>query len=69
LFAFLVEQDGKEGVPAFRNDDGEWFPMVGADMARVESFMEIARILAKASGQRFRVFRFTRSEQIGEVNP
>jgi hypothetical protein len=46
LFAFvLVDDDGSEGVPAFRNGNMV-LPMTGADMARVDELRPIAQQLA-----------------------
>jgi len=49
LFAFIVkDRDGTEGVAGFLDvERGTWLPMVGADLARVESLRPIAEDLAR----------------------
>jgi len=49
LFAFIVkDRDGTEGVAGFLDvASGQWMPMVGADLARVESLRPLADDLAR----------------------
>ena len=52
MFAFIVvDDDGTEGIPAIPGPRGVALPMVGADMARIESLrpwaVDAARILKK----------------------
>lgn len=69
LFAFvMVDGGGDEGIPAFTHEQ-YFVPMVGADMARVESFRVMAQALCNASGKPMKILRFSQAEQIGEVNP
>ena len=50
MFAFIAkDHDGTEGVCAMLVD-GTWMPMVGADVARVESLKPIAQDLARQGG-------------------
>lgn len=71
LFAFIAENAGPddEGVTAFRGPGGFWMPMVGADRARVDSLREIAVGLAKVSGQRIRLVRFTNRIEEEVIDP
>ena len=69
MFAFVViDTDGDEGIPAFSHGGMVW-PLVGGDVDRIESLMERAREIAKASGKPMKIYRYSVREQIGEVNP
>jgi hypothetical protein len=69
MYAFVVvDGDGDETIPAFSNG-AFLLPLVGADMDRVNSLMDVARQLSKQSGKPMKIYRFTTREQIGEVNP
>lgn len=61
IFAFLAEDDEKgEGVCGFCDPlTRQWMPMVGADMARVESLMPIARSMAKELGRKIKLVKFS----------
>jgi hypothetical protein len=69
MYAFVaVDEDGDEGIPAFSN--GQWLlPLVGADMDRVKSLMQVAQEMANQSQRPLKILRFSQTEQIGEVNP
>lgn len=70
LYAFVMEDnDGDEGIPAFIGAAGVMFPLVGADMDRVTSLMEVAQMMANERRRPIRIRRFSQWEQIGEVNP
>ena len=48
MFAFTcIDDDGTEGIPAFNSPMGP-MPMVGADLARIESLRPIAEQLARS---------------------
>ena len=66
MFAFVAEGKGPddEGVMGFRSDDGQWFPMVGADLARVASLRPIADEIARAMHKPYRVLRFKLAGEI-----
>ncbi len=60
MYAFVCT-DGDpddEGVLAFCDARGRWFPMMGADMERVASMIPIADEIAKRSGQPYRILHF-----------
>jgi hypothetical protein len=69
MFAFIsYDKDGNdEGVCAFHGGYGVWMPMVGADMARVESLKPIAKILAKESGKNIKLCKFSSRTVIEEI--
>jgi hypothetical protein len=60
MFAFVVADKGPEdeGVMAARTPLGEWFPLVGADLARVDSLRPLADDIARVTGKPYRVVRF-----------
>ena len=68
MFAFVTEDSGPddEGIVGCHTRSG-WMPLVGADMARVESLKPIARRITEATGQRIKLLHFTQREDLGEV--
>lgn len=68
MFAFLGIDDDGEGIVGFKGPRG-WMPMVGADMARVESFREMAQEVANLSGRRIVVAKFSIREDIETIEP
>lgn len=65
LFAFIAEEGGPEdeGLAAFLSSMG-WMPMVAADSARVDKMRAIARTVAKASGKKIRLVKFSLREEL-----
>ena len=63
MYAFVSEDTGPEdeGVVA-EKFGGVWMPLVGADMARVESLKPLARMVAKKTGKPLKLLRFTNRE-------
>jgi hypothetical protein len=60
LYAWVAtEADGGEGVCAMSMPDGMMMPLVGADMARIESLRAHARSVAVASGCPVRLVEFS----------
>ncbi len=68
MYAFVVEDSGPddEGILGFMTNGG-WMPMVGADMARVESLKPMARDMATSLGKRVKILKFTKREDIGVI--
>lgn len=66
MFAFVaIDAEGNEGVAGFQNlETGVWYPMVGADMARVDSLRPMARRISKATGKEIRLLKFTTREEL-----
>jgi len=66
MFAFVAaDKDPEdEGVMAMRLPNGEWAPMVGADMARVVSLRPMAEAIKEATGKPYKCLRF---KLIGEI--
>lgn len=71
MFAFIVEDagPGDEGVVGIRSPGGEWLPLVGADMKRVEALKAYARDVAARAGKPVRVLRFSVREELEVIAP
>ena len=64
LFAFLaVGDDGDEGVIAGIMH-GAWVPLVGADMARIDSLRRMAEQVARETGKRIVLAKFSAREDV-----
>lgn len=60
LYAWVAEEsDGGEGVVAHFHPNLGNMPLVGADMARIESFRPLARHVAELSGCPVRLVEFS----------
>lgn len=68
MFAFVTEDSGPEdeGIVGMNTGAG-WMPLVGADMARVESLKPIAKQIAAVTGKRIKILHFTQREELGCV--
>jgi len=68
MYAFVAEDKDPddEGVVGFMADTG-WMPMVGADMARAESLKPIAQNIARTTGKKIKLLRFTNREELGLI--
>ncbi len=71
MFAFIVEDKSPddEGVIAFESRSqttGEslWLPLVGADMARVESLRRFAVGIGRQLGKKVRLCKFDNRQEI-----
>jgi len=65
MYAFIAtEEDGQEGICAFQIKSGLWMPMVGADLKRVDSLRPMAKAIAKATGKRIEVCKFTNRQHL-----
>lgn len=69
MYAFITEDKGPddEGVIGMNTDMG-WMPLVGADMARVESLRPIALQIAREVGKPIKLLRFTQREELEVLN-
>lgn len=70
MFAFICEDNGPEdeGIMGFRDNTGQWFPMVGADIERIISLTPIADEISRNSGKPYRILKFKLVGVIGK-NP
>ena len=68
MYAFVAEdfEPDDEGVVAMSVGD-VMLPLVGADMARVESLRPIARNISAETGKRIKLLHFTHREELGDV--
>jgi hypothetical protein len=60
MFAFVVEDTDShdEGIMSFRDLDGTQWPMVGADLERIEQLRPIADVIAKSFRREYKILRF-----------
>ena len=65
MFAFVAEDTGPddEGVIGTKTPEG-WMPLVGADMARVDSLRPIAEAIARQLGKPVKLLRFGTREEL-----
>jgi hypothetical protein len=69
MYAFVMtDDDGTEGIIGM-NDGLQWHPLVGGDMARVESLIPLVRGMCEGINKQIRILKFSHREQIGELNP
>lgn len=67
LYAWIAtEPDGGEGVCSFQLGDMH-MPLIGADMARIESLRGHAAVIAKASGYPVRLVEFSTRRVLREA--
>ena len=64
MYAFIASDEDGEGVIGMKVNENEWLPLVGADMARVESLKSYARSLSAATGKKVILVRFTNREEL-----
>lgn len=71
MYAFIIEDTGPddEGVIAFESKSettGEsvWLPLVGADMARINSLRPLAKGIGKQIDHKVMLVRFTNRENL-----
>ena len=68
MYAFVVTEAGGEGVCAFQSPGG-WIPMVGADMARMDSMRALAKTIARKTGQTIKLIKFSVREELETITP
>lgn len=70
MFAFvIVDDDGTEGIPAIEGPNGMAMPLVGADMARVESLRPHALGVANSLNKEITVVEFSTRVEIETIKP
>jgi dihydroorotase-like cyclic amidohydrolase len=68
VFVFVASDADGEGVAAFF--DGEHgLPLIAADKARVDSLREIAKEIARQSGNKITLCRFSVREELEVIEP
>ena len=75
MYAFVVEDTGPDdegviGIQSPPGDDGRtlWLPLVGADMARVESLRPIAQGIGHQLGKKVTLVHFSNREDLEVIN-
>ena len=70
IYAFVAEDSGPddEGIIGTYTTQG-WLPLVGADMARVESLKPIARAIAEQTGKTVKLLHFERRKEVEWLHP
>jgi len=65
MYAFVAEESGPddEGIVGMATGSG-WMPLVGGDMARIESLKPIARGIAAQTGKKIKLLHFTHREEL-----
>lgn len=65
MYAFVVEDSGPddEGIVGM-STGSSWMPLVGADMARVDSLRPIAVSIAKRTGKKVKLLHFTKRTEL-----
>ncbi len=68
IYAFVAEDSGPddEGITAMPVGHF-WMPMVGADMARVNSLRKIAAGIARRTKKPVKILRFSHREELGVI--
>jgi len=68
MYAFVAEESGPgdEGIVAMKVANS-WMPLVGADMKRAASLRRMAVSIARVSGKKIRLVRFTNREDLEEI--
>jgi hypothetical protein len=76
IFCFIAldTADDCEGIPAIEgphplSGGGIMMPLVGADQARLEALIPLARQMVKQTGKKMRLVRFSQMEELGEITP
>jgi hypothetical protein len=68
IYAFIASDENGEGLPAIQHGN-MMLPMVCADKARVDSLREKARMLARESGNKITLCRFSVREEMEVIEP
>ena len=64
----MDDSDGVEGVCA-QLIDGQWFPLVSADVKRFEQIEMMAEMIAQQTGKTITMASFTSREDIRTIEP
>jgi hypothetical protein len=70
IYLFVSSDETGEGVcagPLF--GPGTVVPLIAADEARLKSLIPVARQIAKASGKKVKLLKFTTRSEIMEIDP
>lgn len=69
IFAFIIEDTGPddEGIIVMNTPLG-WMPLVGADMARIDSLRHMAQLAAKRIGKKVKLLCFSERKEIEVIS-
>lgn len=68
IYAFIAVENGDEGIPAV-DLHGMIYPLIGADMRRVDSLRAMAQNVATETGMPMTLARFTTREDLETITP
>lgn len=61
VWAWIAEDPmGEEGIVAFHSEATGWTPLVSGNADRVTAYSELARRIAKQTGQKINLYRYDR---------
>jgi hypothetical protein len=70
VYLFVSSDEDGEGVCAGPLlGPGSMVPLIAADKARLDSLIPVARQLAKASGTKIKLVKFTTRTEVMEIDP
>ena len=71
MFAFIAvdPEGGDEGVVGVMKPNGEWVPLVGADMDRVVSLKPVAKQIARQTGREITIRYFANVVDMEKITP
>ena len=59
IYAFVSkDKEGNEGIMGFKMPDGNWMPMIGADVDRVDQLIPYADMTKKITGVDYEIRYF-----------
>lgn len=70
IYAFLILEDGIEGIPAVMTPMGLMMPMVSGDLEKINKLhREMAQRLSNQTGKSIKLVKFSLREELEEVKP
>lgn len=70
MFAFVVtDEDGSEGIPSFTIPFEGTMPLLGSDMARIDSLLPLAQQMSDLYKKEIRLVKFTNMELVKTLKP
>lgn len=69
VWMFVSVDEGGEGVCSAELIPGVLVPLLGADKARVDDLIPVARMMANRGGKKIKLIKFSVREEIMEIEP
>lgn len=71
LYAYIIadKDENDEGVIGMRMPNGTWTPLVGADLARMESLRPVAQKTAEVTGKPVKFVKFEKRTDVETITP